>query len=90
MLQGAQQFAGDCQALQECFRRWTPRPGAHFRELAEACGLLNLEHAAAAELSSQLQSQPADDHTTCPPLAAIQVQMHASTALLELMHCRVQ
>ena len=73
MVQGAQQFAGDCQALQECFRRWTPRPGAHFRELAEACALLTMEPAAAADVGRRLQAETADERGSCPSLAALQV-----------------
>lgn len=72
-VQGAEQFAGDCQALQAAFRRWTPRPGAHFRELTEACALLSMEPAAATQLVASLHSQPADERGSCPALTALQV-----------------
>ncbi|KAK9853117.1 hypothetical protein WJX84_011625 [Apatococcus fuscideae] len=71
--EGAEQFAGDCQALQAAFRRWTPRPGAHFRELTEACALLSMEPAAAAQLVASLHSQPADERGSCPALTTLQV-----------------
>ncbi|KAK9861218.1 hypothetical protein WJX84_003647 [Apatococcus fuscideae] len=71
--EGAEQFAADCQALQEGFRRWTPRPGAHFRELAEACALLRMQPAAAADLLRSLHSQAADERGSCPALTSLQV-----------------
>lgn len=74
-MQGAQRFAADCQALQEGFRRWTPRPGAHFRELAEACAMLCMQPAAAADLLRGLQSQSADERGSCPALTALQVRL---------------
>ena len=43
-LQGAAQFAADCEAVLVLLQPYTPRPAAHFREVCDAARLLTLQH----------------------------------------------
>ena len=42
-MQGAAQFAADCEAVMALLQPYTPRPTAHFRELCDAARLLTLQ-----------------------------------------------
>lgn len=56
LLQGAAHLEADLDAVVAVFGEFTPRPAAHFKESKEACRLLRLPRAAAAQLAGALGS----------------------------------
>ena len=56
-MQGAAQFAADCEAVMALLQPYTPRPTAHFRELCDAARLLTLQQDRVRRITAFMEQQ---------------------------------
>ena len=78
---GAQQLATDVDALLRVFAPYTPRPRAHFRELAEACALLSLPAERAAGVRAAVAAAAAAEDEAAAAAGAEPAEQAAAQAV---------
>uniref|UniRef100_A0A061SJF9 Uncharacterized protein n=1 Tax=Tetraselmis sp. GSL018 TaxID=582737 RepID=A0A061SJF9_9CHLO len=72
--EGAERFAADCKAIVSVFKPFAPRPGAHFKELREACKLLLLGEDEAEALEAALDGGEAGGEGPAGMLRALGIR----------------
>ena len=78
---GARQLATDVDALLRVFAPYTPRPRAHFRELAEAAALLSLPPERAAGVRAAVAAAAAAEEEAAAAAGAEQAEQAAAQAV---------